>query len=89
VVVSAHGSDNDLKVAPAFEIVSKLFNKSRVERASLSSRVTIRVSPGQREAIARAKALLSVTAPETFSAKTLVHPAAVKAVPLGLERLAV
>jgi hypothetical protein len=42
---------------------------SRVLLASLSSRVTIKVSPpGPRAAIALASAFLSVTAPEIFSA---------------------
>jgi hypothetical protein len=55
------------------------FSKSLVDRASLSSRVTISTSSAHSEAIARARAFLSVTAPLTFSEYICVAPAAFSA----------
>jgi hypothetical protein len=40
VVVSAQGSPSDLKLAPAYAIASRLFSRSRVERARRSSFMT-------------------------------------------------
>jgi hypothetical protein len=44
VVVSAQLSASDLNLAPAFEIVSRMLRRSRVDRANLSNRVTSRMS---------------------------------------------
>lgn len=63
--------------APAFVALSSTLSKSRVDRASRSSRVTNRRSPWPRAAIALARAFLSVTTPLIFSAKTRSAPAAV------------
>jgi hypothetical protein len=48
VVVSAHGSARDLKRQPLSAMVLIVVNKSTVERAKRSSRVTTRVLPGSR-----------------------------------------
>jgi len=79
VVVSAHASASDLKPAPAFATASSTLSRSRVERASRSSRVTSNTSPAPRAPMAFARAFLSVTAPLTFSAKTFSAPAAASA----------
>jgi hypothetical protein len=63
VVVSAQASANDLKPAPLSPAASSTLSRSRVEPASLSSRVTSRTSPGPKAAIALANAFRSVTAP--------------------------
>ena len=75
VVLSAQPSPSDLKLAPAFAIVSRVFSKSRVDRARRSSFVTTTTSPGSREAKQRASTALSVVMPDCFSANTCVAPA--------------
>ena len=45
VVVSAHVSPRDLKPAFLAVIAASVFNRSRVDRASRSSRVTVSTSP--------------------------------------------
>jgi hypothetical protein len=71
VVVSAQASASDLKVAPASPTTANTFSRSLVDRASLSSRVTVNVSPGPSSARALASARLSVLAPLTFSEHSL------------------
>src|SRR5262245_55278595 len=48
VSVLAQASAKDLKVAPASPICARTLSRSRVDLASLSSRVTTKVSPGPR-----------------------------------------
>ena len=67
VVVSAHVSANERNPAPAFAIVSTMLRRSRVDRASLSSRVTSRVSPAAMVFRARASSLRSAFAPLAVS----------------------
>ena len=69
VVVSAHASPSERNPAPAFAIVSRMFKRSRVDRASRSSRVTSRVSPSRRARKARANSRRSVLAPLAVSGK--------------------
>jgi DNA invertase Pin-like site-specific DNA recombinase len=57
VDVSAQASARDLKEASALVMASRVLRRSLVERASLSSRVTSKQSPGPSSAIARASAL--------------------------------
>ena len=60
----------DLKPAPRSPIAARVLSRSLVLRARRSSLVTSNTSPSSRTATALAKALRSVTAPLTFSAKT-------------------
>src|SRR5215831_3212692 len=64
VEVSAHASLSERKVAPRSEILSSRFNRSRVERASRSSRQTITVSPSSSLRISLPSSGRSVLAPE-------------------------
>ena len=70
VVVSAQELPRDLKPAPRSPIAARVLSRSLVLRARRSSLVTSNTSPSSRTATALAKALRSVTAPLTFSAKT-------------------
>ena len=63
VVVSAQVSDDDLNVAPALAMASRMLSKSRVERASLSRHVTTTVSPSPSVLISFASCGLSDRAP--------------------------
>src|SRR5262249_370357 len=56
--------------------VAKTFNKSRVDCARRSKRVTITTSPGSSRLISLASSARSVFAPETFSLNTLAQPSA-------------
>lgn len=67
---------SDLNVAPASATWASRFNRSRVARTSLSSRVTITVSPGWSRCISLPNSLRSDRALEAFSWNTLVQPAA-------------
>jgi hypothetical protein len=59
VVVSAHASAKERNPAPAFATASTMLRRSRVDRASRSSRVTSRVSPAAMAFSARASSLRS------------------------------
>jgi hypothetical protein len=61
-VVSAHASPKDRKPAFRSVIAASLFNKSRVDRASRSSRVTITTSPAATSESNRRSCGLSVLA---------------------------
>ena len=61
--------------APALLVASRMLSKSRVDRASRSRGVTIKVSPGRSALMTRANAARSATAPETFSLYTFAAPA--------------
>ena len=74
VVVSAHASPSERNPAPAFAIVSRMFKRSRMDRASRSSRVTSRVSPSPRARKARANSRRSVLAPLAVSGKIFSAP---------------
>jgi len=67
VVVSAQASLSDLKLAPRSEIVASVLSKSLVDRASLSSLHTTRVSPSLSAAMAFASRGLSVYAPDALT----------------------
>ena len=75
VVVSAHASPSDRNPAPCSPILAKTFNRSRVERARRSNRVTITVSPCSTVFRSFPSSGRSARAPLTFSRKILVHPA--------------
>jgi len=77
VVVSAQASLRLRKPASCSPTVAKTFNKSRVDRAKRSRRVTISTSPGSSRLISLASSARSVFAPETFSLNTLATPAAI------------
>ena len=65
--MSAHASANERNPAPAFAIASPMLRRSRVERASRSSRVTSNVSPAVMDFSARASSLRSDFAPLAVS----------------------
>lgn len=69
VVVSHHASWIERNSAPALPMASKMFSRSRVDRASLSSRQHVRLDPGlaARAFNAFASSLRSERAPLTFS----------------------
>lgn len=67
VVVSANGSASDLKPARALPMASRMLSRSRVDRASRSSRVTISVLPGASRRRTLASSARSVLAPLAFS----------------------
>jgi hypothetical protein len=69
VVVSAHGSASDRRPAPESLIRSAMSNRSRVERANRSRRVTVTTSPARRCSRSRPSSGLSRLAPLTFSSK--------------------
>ena len=71
VVVSAQASFRLRKPALCSPTVAKTFNKSRVDRARRSRRVTISTSSGSSLRISLASSARSVFAPETFSLNTL------------------
>jgi hypothetical protein len=76
VVVSAHVSPMDLKPAFLAVIAASVFNRSRVDRASRSSRVTVRTSPASSWSSNRRSCARSVFAPLALSApKTKTHAA--------------
>src|SRR6202008_4260389 len=78
VVVSAHVSPRDLKPAFLPVMVARTFNRSRVDRASRSSRVTITTSSASSWSSNRLSCARSVLAPLTCtSRKTFLHPALV------------
>jgi hypothetical protein len=76
VVVSAHASSSERNLAPLRLMLSRMFSRSRVERANLSSRVTRSTSPSLKAWIALANCLRSVMAPQIFSANIVSAPAA-------------
>src|SRR6516164_5826812 len=76
VVVSAHASAKDRKPAFRSVIASSVFNRSRVDRARRSSRVTVRTSPGPSSANTRRSCARSVLAPLAVSRNTFPAPAA-------------
>jgi hypothetical protein len=67
VVVFAHGSPSDLKLAPALLIASRVLSKSLVDLANRSSLQTTKQSPSQSAAMAFASWGLSLYAPLIFS----------------------
>jgi hypothetical protein len=67
VVVSAQVSRSDLNPAPLSATAPRIFKRSRVDRASLSSLVTTRISPLSSPAISRASCLRSARAPLTLT----------------------
>jgi hypothetical protein len=69
VVVSAQLSRSDLKPAPFSATAPRIFKRSRVDRASLSSLVTTRISPLSSPAISRVSCFRSDRAPLIFSWK--------------------
>ena len=79
VVVSAHASANERKPAPAFAIASMMLRRSRVDRASRSSRVTSSVSPSAIVFKARVSSLRSAFAPLAVSRWIRAAPAALSA----------
>jgi hypothetical protein len=77
VVVPAHVSPSDR--IPAFRpaIATSVFNKSRVDRARRSSRVTVSTSPASSWPSNRRSWAWSVFAPLATSRTTFLHPALV------------
>src|SRR5262249_14976596 len=65
------------KPASRSPMVARTLSRSRVERASLSSLVTSNTSPGSSRLISLASSARSVFAPDTFSLKIFVQPAAI------------
>jgi hypothetical protein len=61
--VSAHASCSERNPAPAFAILSSVFNRSRADRARRSRRVTKSVSLSPRASIARRNRARSLRAP--------------------------
>ncbi|MCY1302563.1 hypothetical protein D9M70_522240 [compost metagenome] len=76
VVVSAHGSASERRPAPFACNCSAMSSRSRVLRASLSSRVTVTTSPARRWSSIRPSSGRLAWAPVIFSAKMRVQPAA-------------
>jgi hypothetical protein len=74
VVVSAHASPSERKPAFLSVIAASVFNRSRVERASRSSRVTISTSPASSWSITRRSCARSVLAPLATARNTLTAP---------------
>ena len=66
-VVSHQASRNDLKPASCLAIASRTLSKSRVDRASRSSRTTVTTSPGSSAFIRAASWGRSVLAPDSLS----------------------
>jgi hypothetical protein len=79
VVVSAHVSPRERNPAPAFATVSRMFKRSRVDRANRPRRVTSNVSPAPRACNAFASSRRSALAPLAVSENTDAAPAAVNA----------
>jgi len=77
LVVSAHVSPSERKPAFLAVIAARVFNRSRVDLASRSSRVTISTSPGSSASITRRSCARSVLAPLATSRNTFLHPALV------------
>jgi hypothetical protein len=67
VAVSAHGSASDRNCPPASTICLTMANRSKVERASRSMRVTVTTSPGPRAFKSFNSSRRSAFAPVTFS----------------------
>jgi hypothetical protein len=76
VVVSAQASARDLNPALRSAMPARMFKRSRVLRANLSSLVTSSTSPSARASMALVSCARSVLAPLTFSLKTLLAPSA-------------
>ena len=72
VVVSAHASPSDRKPAFLPVMAARVFNRSRVDRASRSSRVTISTSPASSASITRRSCARSVLAPLAHVAEHLL-----------------
>src|SRR6202022_3850278 len=77
VVVSAHSSPSERKPAFLAVIAASVFNRSRVDRARRSSRVTVSASPASTTSSNRRSCARSVFAPLATSRNTFLHPALV------------